>query len=449
MPELPKEELDKVFREGAEQYDFPFKPEAWDHMESLLDRDRRRRIAFWWWLGVLGLLVLIFGSGFFYFLRSDQVDQDEMLKHSPQESIVATAPPKTDDQTDNSHTRPHPGVSGQQAESTEIAAAKSPEQKERSKENGLPSAEKTSTPPVSPEASGITAAHTIEKDKTASANPNASRLNKEEINPKTDQAPGKIPVPDSELDGSIAGHMANNTFVLDSLKQELYLLVLPEMDFDARPQLSAVDQTSAQKQAAGRARLIFGATLSPELVSVGTDNFSRLGLKAGLTAEFLYFKRLGISTGVNFLRKSYLAGKGEYHPPYGFWIRKIQPIATDGVCNIIEIPVMMSYYTRGYGRSGWYGSFGASSYIMLKEKYTYEYDVPDTDLIFAWSSKSPTEHWMKLLNFSIGYSAPLSEKLSYRLGVYGQSPLGGVGHGKVHLNSLGVNCILLFQQMEK
>lgn len=437
MPDLPKEELDKVFREGADQYDFPFKPEAWEHMESLLDRDRRRSRLLWWWLGVLGLLLLSFGLGgyFFWGATPEGSMPEQVLKHSPENPVIEEALPKSEGRQDslNAQQIPGDGSEKKQVVKNEISQReKAGDPKSQTdQETVLPGAPDARTTPNTNDPVTVTHVPTEKPDQPENVPPSAAEPATNGTDPSATQ-----PEPAEYTDFGI----------LAPLPSEL-ILILNVPDYLAADLPDSMAQVNIPEiEPASRSKLVLGLSLSTEVVSVGWDDFSRLGIKGGVVAEYLYFRRLGLRVGANLMRKSYLAGKGEYHPPYGFWTRKIAPIKTDGSCSILEIPVMMTYYTRGYDRPGVFGAFGASSYVMLSEKYEYIYDVPDADLIRDWSSGENLTHWMSMLNFSIGYNGFLSNRFGYRLGLYGQTPLVGVGHGEVKLHSLGLNFILSFQK---
>jgi hypothetical protein len=58
MAKQHSDNIEDRFREAAENISFPPNEEAWDKMEALLDKDKRRRPVFaWWFLLLFGLLV--------------------------------------------------------------------------------------------------------------------------------------------------------------------------------------------------------------------------------------------------------------------------------------------------------------------------------------------------------------------------------------------------------
>ncbi|NJL74404.1 MAG: hypothetical protein HC892_04505 [Saprospiraceae bacterium] len=70
MPDWTPKDIDHLFKVGSEQYNFEYNPAAWAQMEALLDRDRRKKLIWWWFWGIfisaiilsLGWVAHIFGN---------------------------------------------------------------------------------------------------------------------------------------------------------------------------------------------------------------------------------------------------------------------------------------------------------------------------------------------------------------------------------------------------
>jgi hypothetical protein len=76
MPEIPDSEFEKIFRKSAQKLKPEFKPEAWDKMEKLLDKEDRK--AFWWRTGTVLLLLFLIGFGGTLFYK--HISGDSRLK---------------------------------------------------------------------------------------------------------------------------------------------------------------------------------------------------------------------------------------------------------------------------------------------------------------------------------------------------------------------------------
>ncbi len=67
MQELPDDELDKLFRKSAEEFESEFNPQAWASMRKKLDdEDGKVGGIAWWKAGILALLLLTMGVAGYY-----------------------------------------------------------------------------------------------------------------------------------------------------------------------------------------------------------------------------------------------------------------------------------------------------------------------------------------------------------------------------------------------
>jgi hypothetical protein len=81
---------------------------------------------------------------------------------------------------------------------------------------------------------------------------------------------------------------------------------------------------------------------------------------------------------------------------------------------------------------------GLSSYIMLRENYTYQYAVPTTRGPRNYSVTSPGKYFFGVLNLQATYQRQVNSKFGVSLQPYLKLPLGDVGASKVRLQSAGV-----------
>ena len=59
MSDLPKQELDELFREGADMQNFEYNSAAWNKMEAKLDASERRRRAIFWIFFLSGITTVV------------------------------------------------------------------------------------------------------------------------------------------------------------------------------------------------------------------------------------------------------------------------------------------------------------------------------------------------------------------------------------------------------
>jgi hypothetical protein len=82
---------------------------------------------------------------------------------------------------------------------------------------------------------------------------------------------------------------------------------------------------------------------------------------------------------------------------------------------------------------------GVTSYVMLNEKYIYNYENP-ADPAIKWKNWEGKTGIYKLsnINFSAGYEYQFFRKLSLQVEPFVKVPVSKVGFGKVNLSTIGI-----------
>lgn len=177
-------------------------------------------------------------------------------------------------------------------------------------------------------------------------------------------------------------------------------------------------------------------------VSAGTD-LSFIDLNKLGKATFIYgaglsydiSKRFTVQAGFYASKKIYNASPDQYHG--GSVYPYLDNI--DAICKVYEIPLSVTYQFAQKKRHNWFGGAGISSFIMKQEDYDYVYKTPSGAIYkYRHSYSNENKHYFSVLSLFGGYRYTLGEKLSFAAGPYVKIPLGGVGAGKVKLNSAGV-----------
>ncbi len=442
MSDKSPKKLDKLFRKGSEQYDFGYNAEAWQQMESLLDKDDRRRF-FWWWFGGAGLL-LVGAVWFFGGQSSAPVAADPVLDKTeyPKNQTGTTGGNQEKQQGTNLSEIQKGGGSSQNTdggnalpnhstktnENGELKNATTPQKRRNSNKKENNAAKKAKHPPI--------AAADIENKKETGGNLTDEMQNRtisqnylaldtltglgDKISHEKDWLP-KLPIlPLALLEYSPKGITAT-VLPMVSEREEGF----PDFEKEITP-----SQNNA---------LFIGLVAASEMTSVGMGDFSKTSWKVGGQVEYRYRNKYSTSLGANFMRKKYTAGWGEYIPPKGFWTRTIAPQSTDGTCNILEVPFLIGYYPSGHSNSGFYANAGLTTYFILWEWYDYSYSQPDPDLIRTWQTSKVSQYWFGIGQFSVGYNMVVGRRTSLQFEPYLQIPLTGVGHGNVKLWSIGVS----------
>jgi hypothetical protein len=186
-------------------------------------------------------------------------------------------------------------------------------------------------------------------------------------------------------------------------------------------------------------------------VSSGMD-VSAVGTKYVGKAKLLYgaglsygIKRIVLRTGIYFSRKIYSTEPDEYHLPNG-WPNYYDLQRVDADCEIIQLPVSVSYLLSQSKNHNWFVSTGLTSFLMKRETYNYLFKVSGGPVQSSeWTLYNKNKHYFSVLNLSGGYERKFNERISLSAEPYINLPLEGIGFGKVKLMSTGVMFTLTFK----
>jgi hypothetical protein len=183
--------------------------------------------------------------------------------------------------------------------------------------------------------------------------------------------------------------------------------------------------------------------VSPDLSSVGLKDFQRPGTNFGALLEYQFANRWRVQAGVLRSVKVYESAAGRYEWGTNSW--PVQPESVYGRCNMLDIPLNLRYdfalRPRPDGRQNrWFVSGGVTTYIMLREDYSYNYANPDdpriNDRAREWTT-STGSYGFSHLNVSAGYERAFGKRLSWQVEPFVKVPLKGVGYYKLNLISTG------------
>jgi hypothetical protein len=192
-------------------------------------------------------------------------------------------------------------------------------------------------------------------------------------------------------------------------------------------------------------RLMIGLQTGMDWGAPKLTNFSDPSWNVGFQLEYQYGRHYSIMTGLTYSNKSYLAAGEQYDAPPGFWQGNGAADWVNGDCRMLEVPVQLGYYSRGYRQSGLYLAAGLTSYLMLKEQYAYSFDQTQPGQVPSWQENRQNQHWFGIGHFSLGYQWALSSKASVQFAPYLQVPFTGIGHGEVWLYTVGAHLRFSFQ----
>jgi hypothetical protein len=201
---------------------------------------------------------------------------------------------------------------------------------------------------------------------------------------------------------------------------------------------TSISTNADKKKSKNKFGTNFGLTASigPDMSFVKLNNAGRTTLTYGAGLSYDIAKRFTARAGFYVSKKIYKATPDQYNPPGGNYPNLT---GVDADCKVYEIPVSIAYNFGVRKNHSWFGNAGLSSFIMKKEDYTYNYKTPAGQTYAYYKEiNNENKHYFAVLTLSAGYKYQLSRKLSMQAEPYAKIPLGGVGQGKIKLNSAGV-----------
>ncbi len=432
MPDFNPNDMDALFREGAERHEFEYNPNSWALMEEKLDKkENKRKILFY----LLGLALLI---GAIVTYSSIQFNNSDAEKQAVASTKKITKTNKVQDELKN--------IDNNGAEMVNEEAAVSNNQQEiqeeyistDSKESGRNIGAQNS---FQSENTGNLIGNEIvsinSQDQTLQNEPKIQNevVNDNDFETKTIQIPESQKSNLGKENLFIPFLKERNIDLLDSQLRDLDMANLGFTRPVSRPDL----QASSNR---------FALTLfaNPEWSSVGLFKDSKAGWSVGTRFGYQFADKFEISAGLAYSRKIY-KGAGVEYSMDGGWYLDIAPMSMDAKCDVIEIPIGFSYYINGFRNNGFFVDLGMSSYMLHSEWYGFNYEhalVSRPERYKEVIEEDENTHLVGVGRFAIGYQKVLSNKTSVQIAPYLQFPLTGIGAGQVNLYSSGVQIAVKF-----
>ena len=162
------------------------------------------------------------------------------------------------------------------------------------------------------------------------------------------------------------------------------------------------------------------------------DNLSngKLGSDVGILVSYGLTKKWSLSSGAVYAKKlyeasptSYKLNTGNYHP---------QKVNAD--CRVLDIPLNVNYTLISNRNMAFSFGTGISSYIMLKEDYSFVYSNYNNNVEVV----NQNRHWLAIFNLQANLERKLSSKISVSFQPYLKVPMKEIGYAKVKLQSFGL-----------
>lgn len=399
MQGMSDKEFDDQLRKAAEQYQAPpFRPAAWDNMQQQLDKadmgskkPYRKTIT-----GIV--LALLLGTISWFVANQPDSPERKNTSHTP----VAS-------QTQDIEERQH---------ETDIR---------KSNEDVMNKAE------TLPTETRRTGSHIAKASQTEAKNNLLIRSIAENTRtrPTYEEASASQTFVRADIQAAyVSGTQPSLTV---SLSDSFRNVVIPKDMLKAERHNAVVGNSNRKLSKAGGFRI--SLMLSPDFSSISLSTlFDRTGSMGSVGIEYFIIPRLSINTGVNLSRKVYSVQEYAQYPSKYQQISGLTGI--DGTCKVLDIPLNLRYYALAKGTHKVYLSAGISSYVMLRERYAFQYAPPEPDYVYG--VKNENKHPFDIANISIGYEKAIGRRWAIQVEPFAKIPLCNIGAAKLRLATGGV-----------
>ncbi|GAA4736589.1 outer membrane beta-barrel protein [Flavisolibacter ginsenosidimutans] len=192
-------------------------------------------------------------------------------------------------------------------------------------------------------------------------------------------------------------------------------------------------------------RFSIGIEAGTGTTSVKFQRAKGLGFDLGLTAGYDLSKRLSIQAAVLSSKKNYYTNGAAFNTSKIYLPVNTKITSVEGRCRMLEIPIALRYNFSSSRKQEWFVAAGASSFLMKREDYDYEYFYANSGQSVKRSKtyKNSSKDWLAVAQFSGGYAYDVKGKFGLVAEPYIQVPLKGAGFGKLPLTSAGLRLSLV------
>lgn len=422
MSERQFKHIETKIKQAADNLQPEFQEYAWDRMEALLDKDRRKiRPVYWWWLSLLifFISVIIFYIVTTFSSINKKVVNKDMPDPSESKTFVAT----------NHGSIQKPGV-------------------------------------VSPSLNVK-----IENDEDKKKDPpNLSLTNKGEKPAQTGLDKTNLSI--NKIENNLNEKREYVTKVINQTHPEVNLLYNGDNTKDkiseTKPLLNLTDkkkddslsenntiplhkEASSQNKSSFLSNLYITGTIGAE--APGLKAFPVSGSKIstiyGAGLGYQINKKFSLETGFYFGSKKYVTGPENYKYPEDSYWNTVELTQVDADCYIYEIPLLIRYNFLEEKSLLLSVSGGLESFIMKKEDYIFDYIKNGTQYTSARSYEG-NRHFLSSLQLSIGLEKKINHTFSFLVIPSISIPISGVGNGKVKLHYTSIQAgVKLFPFQKK
>lgn len=474
MSNLKDTDIDDLFRRASEKYPLRTDSSDWDRMVAALEKDppppdagtdttdRRRKRRFFWLFFLLPLGVG--GLGYYAWHSGARTKSGTTAKAS----VVTNSPAaiKKSDATKTSYAIKTPDAAHSSGSTLTPAAVNTPPATGTAAEN--PSAATGTSTPIriapTTTADGTTAANTrlattrVDRNQLADASHprSASHL------PVADDAFADASTSTNTSASGANMQAAGSPFStsLTQNRQDRLFYDLQREPVDRNYQLKVNVAAPAAKKDSNAAKqkttpktktsyLYVGLLGAPDLSTVKMQAVKEVGNTFGVLVGYAFSPHWAIETGAYLDRKKYYT-EGQYFSKTEIgWPTTDTLNDVNGTCYMWEIPLSVRYTFNPEAKTRWFATAGFTTYLMTKEKYTYNYETSGWAGTSIGIIKKPSQYPFSIVSLSAGFEQRLGKVGNLRIEPYLRIPLTGMGAGKLPIMSTGINIGITRQLWKK
>lgn len=454
---MTHQELDDLFRANSERGEFAPELGEWEEMTAMLDEDERReRYARWVSIGWMSLFVVLIASGVYGLWSIGGIGSEPAPTSKEVVTPVAEVPSIQRDVNiaDATQNPLSAGASTQSSVEDEALFESSVDQAQGSIQVDASAKPAASSFDAGTSRADIAAAtHTAKTSKLANershngaASPGGSSLPSTSSSQRASQVLAKADTRAAVVPSTFPLNVGGKKSVSEELQPTLSFTSAPALPQTALVPFTVNEASLSQEvafvappnvlaEARSWSKYSLGLFVAEELTSVAMSKEVRLGTRVGALLHYKPFRQWSVDLGVSYAHKSYMAPDGEMKNTLGLFVDDVLPSQTDGECDILEIPLTVSFLPQGHGQAGPFVSAGLLSYRIFREQMVFHYDEPTSQVQGAMAPDMGS--LFGTLHFQAGYRFVPKRGPAWRVGPYVQVPMTMVGSGKLPIYSGG------------
>ena len=374
--------IDQFFRQGLDSPDIPFKEMDWQKMEAQLDQQDKKRIFPMWLFTASGIAAALALFVFWYFAESRG---GQKLRKNQELTINTPINP-----------RKQPGT-------------------RQTIENQNAAKPTTIKPSLTKAVPMLT--NTLTKE---------TRQNESAPNIKTEQVQSLALINDSALN-----------IPFETAKMAGIALIDPEKI--TVQELQHIRKAMEDKSKPGLFKnqgLTLSFIAAPDISVTKMSTPSKLSSNFGVLLNYNLTTRLSVTSGLIYSKKRYnYTGFGQQNNTANAY-----PWDVNADCDVLDIPVNVNYRLLNHKKYAISLNAGASSYVMLKEKYQFRPSNPaSTQNPRSIEINNENQYLFGVANIGVSFNREISRGLSIGVQPFIKLPLTGIGYGNARLRSTGVS----------